>query len=1268
MEEGISHRNVQCVQQDEQGYIWIGTKYGLNRFDGYQFSWYSSENKPFQSGEINHILKDGKGIFWLIYTGAHNDFQVQSIDIFNPFTETVSTFEDYFEGEVDFAASDLKAFCQGKDGMLFLLTKDHRFVRFDSSFYSRRLDLGEKIPMDEMCQDSEGNIVLVKRNNIFPRDGFRMTIDGEILSSFSKTKNIKTCLPRYLLIDADEMGNIFKVILKNDGKQVADNLVLSFPELQFTTSWFRDSKNVLWFGTQFGLYRLKFQEKKFRSLLIDKKNPQGQDLRMRGMAVDKNRTLWALSENIGGLWSVDLATGIEEIRFPTSKTVQALTLLNNGNIMQDMGMDRFKFISTTSGESRTTHYAIDNEELIDYPIWTIYEDRYGQIWLGDSDCRQLRYIRDDSLHIVKDWISPSVSKFNLYQFLEEQGDTVWFVGSQGLIRFNIRTKKAIDWYRKDAEGQYNLPFDNIHHMHPEGDGSYWLATGGTGLVHWHPEQGVLDRYSRMDGMPNNTVYAVYEDKQENLWMPTDNGIACLNKQTAFILGFDEEEGLSHYEFNRIAHCRDLQGNLYFGSLRGITAFNPDSVLQQAEVVNPPLVINRFEQFDGKAGKLIDRTSQLRQQNQITMQPNDRFFKLEFSLLTFEDVEKIRYAFKINSEKNWNLQRENVLRFSRLPYGDHVIHIRGQAGNGKWSDQELAIRLKVLKPLYFQSWFLVCAILLIAMAVVLYFRYRTAKLKKQKRILEETVEARTETIRKQAEALKSLEQLKSRFFTNVSHELRTPLTLMLGPVQSLLKREGRDPESRKLLEFVQRNGRKLQTLINEILDLAKLEDNKLQLKAEPVHFHPYIVEHMAQFHSFASSDKLNFNIQYEADDSLWLMLDKSKFEKVIDNFISNAMKYSPEGGTVIFSIKQTEQHLLFEVSDEGKGIHPDDLPHIFDRFYQSKQDDAKTEGGTGIGLSLSKELAELMEGKVWATSEPGNGSSFFFQLPIVIAEPVSRANLVEQDRMVEISSGIDLKNKPGRNGKDRILLVEDNPDLREYLSFLLADFNIHTTENGAVAWNYLQTKREVPDLIISDLMMPVMDGMQLLENLKGDDRFRHIPTIMLTAKANLGTRISALRIGVDDYLTKPFQEEELKARIVNLLSRHRERVELYQEEVTLGQEEDKSVVTRADAEWLTNLESLIEQNLIEPGFKVDSAAEMVNLSVRQFRRKVKQLTGLSPSQYIQEMRLNAARNFLEQGHFLSVKETCQYFGFSDVRYFSSIFQKRFGVLPSEMLKD
>ena len=383
----------------------------------------------------------------------------------------------------------------------------------------------------------------------------------------------------------------------------------------------------------------------------------------------------------------------------------------------------------------------------------------------------------------------------------------------------------------------------------------------------------------------------------------------------------------------------------------------------------------------------------------------------------------------------------------------------------------------------------------------------------------------------------------------------------------------------------------------------------------------------------------------------------------------------------FKAEEDGDHLLVSVTDHGPGIHPDDLPHIFDRFYQSKQPDAPTQGGTGIGLSLAAELAELLGGKIWVESEWGKGSTFYFRFPrksIGRAQLVvgSQAELAEPTTFTMPTVPVEKAAPPTIQPSNRpaILIVEDNPELRSYMQVLLEDeYKVITAENGKVAWEALTNSpipqfpnSQFPDLIISDLMMPVMDGFQLLEKIKAHETLRHLPVIMLTARADVRVKLRALRIGVDDYLTKPFVEEELQVRIKNLLHNYRERVKALAENGDRVENvlPEKPSMAAADAEWLEQVEAIFSKTMADSQFKLDWVAGQMHLSERQFNRRLKQLTGLTPNNYLREMRLQRARDFLHEGRYTSVKEVGFAVGFSNTKYFSNLFQERFGVLPSE----
>ncbi|MBK8565546.1 MAG: response regulator [Saprospiraceae bacterium] len=779
----------------------------------------------------------------------------------------------------------------------------------------------------------------------------------------------------------------------------------------------------------------------------------------------------------------------------------------------------------------------------------------------------------------------------------------------------------------------------------------------------------------------------------------------------------EKDGISGHEFNRISHYQGKDGRLYFGGINGLTTFHPKDIAKEHATASQPLVITEFQQYDGGQNKLVERTAGLRDSRKITMLPSDRYFRIAFALLEYINLENVQYGYRIEGiDKEWTFQKENSIQLSRLPYGKHTLRVKGQGADGQWSTNELTIAVEVLKPFYLQTWFIALAIFSLLPGAFLFYKTRTRQLKERQRELEKIVAERTRKIQqdkavieKQAAELQSLEKLKSRFFANVSHELRTPLSLMIGPLDSILKKESnRTEKEQRMLEFVRNNSQHLLKLVNEILDLSKLETGRMEVKEEAVNFHDFLQPIMSQFSSFGDSESVKMQFDYQADPSLNLMLDANKFEKIVHNFLSNAIKFSPSGAVVKLKVEATDGHLLVSVTDQGPGIHPDDLPHIFDRFYQSKLLEAPAQGGTGIGLSLAAELAELLGGKIWAESpDPksgGKGSVFYFWFPVKTADGGRQTvdggggiKSNETEILENVSTDTVAKNEltpvaPStvRRMPSTVLIVEDNPELRSYMQLLLEDeYHVITAENGKVGWEILtmdggrwtadgktqqggnrppSAVHRPPDLIISDLMMPIMDGFQLLEKIKSHETLRQLPVIMLTARADVRVKLRALRIGVDDYLTKPFVEEELQVRIKNLLHNYRERVKALAEK-DQGEEPllpEKTDMAAADTKWLEQVEIVFSKILSDSQFKIDWVAGQMHLSERQFSRRLKQLTGLTPNNYLREMRLQRAKDFLHDGKYASVKEVGSAVGFSDTKYFSSLFQARFGVLPSAYL--
>lgn len=579
---------------------------------------------------------------------------------------------------------------------------------------------------------------------------------------------------------------------------------------------------------------------------------------------------------------------------------------------------------------------------------------------------------------------------------------------------------------------------------------------------------------------------------------------------------------------------------------------------------------------------------------------------------------------------------------------------------------------------------------------------------------QTLAAQNLLIQTQGEQLKALDGAKSRFFANVSHELRTPLTLLTSPIKSLLKENQLSKKQTQLLQMAERSGQQLGQLINEILDLRKLEMGKMNLNPEPTALHSYFQTYISQFESLALQKQIDFHPAIDIGASAIADLDREKCRQVLFNLLSNAFKFTPPGGRIEVRVQATEGTLTIRVADNGPGIHPDDLPRLFDRYFQTTRPDKAAEGGTGIGLALCREYAQLFGGSIHAESTPGHGATFTVTFPISLRQAnedlVSGASPREIPVLInneeypvanEDSNGhhkaLDTRDQGVIQTRPTILLVEDNPELRTYIRMVLEEkYTVVTAENGQKAlmelrnnewgirnkeWGISNTSHpgntsisglspKLPDLILSDLMMPVMDGYQLLERIKSDDATRHIPVVMLTARAEAQDKLKALRIGVDDYLTKPFDEEELMARIENLLRNLAVRRELEVHEDS-GQTAAKAPTTPLmsvpDREWLETFEAYVQKNFAGGILSVSSLAYEFAMSESTLLRQLKRLTGLTPLQYIQEVRLSEARKLLENRTYGSVAQVASRVGYEDASAFTRVFKQRFGKRPSELLE-
>lgn len=527
---------------------------------------------------------------------------------------------------------------------------------------------------------------------------------------------------------------------------------------------------------------------------------------------------------------------------------------------------------------------------------------------------------------------------------------------------------------------------------------------------------------------------------------------------------------------------------------------------------------------------------------------------------------------------------------------------------------------------------------------------------------------------QAVQLAQLDEVKSRFFANVSHELRTPLSLMTGPINSLLKENKLTERQIILLQMANRSGKQLSQLINEILDLRKLELGKLKLQPEPIALFDFFLKYAAQFESLAMYKQIDYQYDIDIESGIFAAIDREKSRQILYNLLSNAFKYTPKNGQISLKTYIVDSALWIVVADNGPGIHAEDLPYIFDRYFQTNRPEKSAEGGTGIGLALCKEYVTLFGGSIQVESQLGKGATFKLSFPLTLV-PKSASDIHQEYLLSDIPPPTNNQSRtpllsinPSTNGqvsKPKVLLVEDNLDLQAYIRMVLStSYEVLAADHGQDAWEMLKKTSDI-QLIISDLMMPVMDGYQLLERLKSTDETRHIPAIMLTARAELSDKLKALRIGVDDYMLKPFNEEELLVRVENLLQNQAVRQAIILEEHASEEGDSRPIMSAPDREWLTSFEHYVKANLSSDLLSVPYLSDEFAMSKSTLLRQLKRLTGLSPNQYLTEVRLDEARRLLENRSLDSISAVAHKVGYKDIRSFSRSFKKRFQKLPSEV---
>ncbi|HLF63724.1 MAG TPA: ATP-binding protein, partial [Saprospiraceae bacterium] len=1015
----------------------------------------------------------------------------------------------------------------------------------------------------------------------------------------------------------------------------------------------------------------------------------------------------------------------------TSQTCQLDEALNLAPHVPGLPSDVYQYYQARNGAvyiitKDNKHYylrdsksAVINPRIVDFPAHEytpITEDHSGNIWIGGLDAHLMRF-HPSTGHVAFLDLSEQLGKgASVFVLHIDTKQNLWVGTTNGMAQIPIPglmfqegstaiTNATSVIYQTDPQNPVSLRYNFVSSFceDPHQPDRYlWVSTKGGGLNLLDKTTNTFRHFiTQNSGLPNDVVYGILSDDNGNLWMSTNRGLSrmtCLpafyheasnNRSSAseeigtgiIFQNFRETDGLQSDEFNTSAFYRHPDGRLMFGGVNGLTAFYPSEIKERksdAPVRITGLKINNLEVNYFQINSPLTRP--VHQTEQITLDHTQNLVTLEFALMDFVTPQENRFRYRLKDvDPDWVEAGINyVANYAQLRPGKYLFEVQGNIGYGEWSAPSM-LRITVLPP-WWASWWAYSFYFLILTAVVyavFYFFKKRLRLQNELKLKHE-----------EANRLKELDTFKSHLFTNLTHEFRTPLTIILGMASQLEggswqssvgeKEKGRVSNGLKMIE---NNGKNLLHLINQLLDLSKLENKSFQLHLKQGDIVPYLRYLTESFQSYANGNNLSLRFFTQLE-SLVMDFDPEQIKQVLTNLISNALKFTPSGGEITVKILKSSEKLGILVTDTGIGISTKDLPHIFDRFYQADSTSTRIAQGTGIGLAHTQELVKVMGGSISVESELGSGTSVLVHLPITndaammtpaenaftSMQPIAMAGMRNKDMVDDASSFI--HHASLNSSLPQLLIIEDNPDVVVYLSSCLENaYQIEVAYNGKIGIE--KALEHIPDFIISDVMMPEKDGYQVCDMLKNDERTSHIPIILLTAKADAASRMTGLRRGADAYLAKPFDVEELLVQITVLLDNRRRMAFHFSKALETGKvpiPKDPAITEAILIEdaFVSKVKSIIEANYTDENFTLPQLCQHIGMSRSQLFRKMKAVADTSPSDLIRSFRLNKAKALLENGD-VTVAEATYQVGFKDPSYFSKIFQEEFGIQPSAISK-
>ncbi|MCD4723868.1 MAG: response regulator [Bacteroidales bacterium] len=1249
-EGSISNNKVYAILLDKSENIWIGTEYGLNKLKDSieKFNHYlPKHNIPHHpANKILSLFEDSEGVLWVgtgdgVYT---LDCEKKTYYLFNlpnqPFAEITN--------------KEIYAIHEDVYGMLWFGTSWGLYK------YDRNISSLLHFFPDETDEQSLSN------NSIYHIYEDKCS-DGKFLW-------ISTVWGLNRLDIAS--GNVFRIYHDpDDPGSIGSNKI---------NASFVDETGRLWVATEYrGISYTDLLISQFNYVHIERSLPDTTGHTATTFIKDNSGNL-IVGTMEGGLFKYDsqfqLIARYEDDLFDKNSLgfsfIFNLVLLPDNNLListVNNGLFRLNLLT-----SDLDNFSFRNKDsiIIKPIIREVFKDSQGYLWVGTKEGLFLSKDNNNkSLQLIDHNI---LSTAHIHAIYEDKSNG-FYVGTIGQGLFyqaveNRNTHKFIQ-FKNESNNRNSISNDLITCIIEDSKNQLWVGTNN-GINKYTRENESFIRYSSVENPGANFIYFIQEDNDGNIWMTTQAGLVRFNPKGSGEHQFrvySVDDGLPFDNIYLHSFFISNEGRMFIGGEQesGNSFFWFPLAKLNINSQIPPIVITDFK----VQNKPITLDSNINEIRHIRLNYKQNYFSFEFSALNFINSEKNQYAYKLEGlDKDWiYCGSRRFVGYSGISPGDYIFRVKGSNNDGCWNEKGKTIRITISSPPWATWWAYFLYVLLI---IGLIYAWRRYDLKRQQLRQQLNIE------RVEADKLKELDSMKSRFFANISHEFRTPLTLILGPVEKVLT-EIKDGNIFHDLRMVQRNAKRLQKLINQLLDLSKLESGKLKLQAKEVNITDLVRKYVQSFEFLAKQKNIELNFKSDKE-HIPLYVDQDKIEKILNNLLSNAFKFTPVGGSIKVSLgrQSTIDNVIITISDTGPGIPADKLSHIFDRFYQVDDSASRTHEGTGIGLALTMELVDLHHGTISVESEEGNGTTFAIMLPSgkehlkeeeILGRDKSAADIDQAYEELIAGEEIDhgpIKHQPNiwhQDSKPIILVVEDNADLRDYIHGFL-DESYQVMESGDGEAGLQQAIEAVPDLIISDVMMPKMDGYQLCQKLKTDERTSHIPLILLTARAGTESRIEGLETGADDFITKPFDSQELLVRINNLIEQRRILTEkliirAHNNGIIQWSQLSDTGITSMEQQFLQKAGRVVEDHLSDPDFKMDMFSKEMALSHSQLYRKLNALINQSPNEFIRTTRLQKAAHLLAKKS-ANVSEIALEVGFNNPSYFAECFRKQFGVLPSK----